>query len=158
MLRSRVAIATAPACLSVTHAVAQEVASRPATLTALPRDLSPWGMFLAADRVVQAVMIGLFIASVLTWTVWLAKTIELVAERRRLRQATERLEQARALAELGEEALASKGAAHAMVRAALVELPSKRPPVAASRVAPAFSPPSAPPRPSSVCSARCGAS
>src|SRR5262249_38068622 len=32
-----------------------------------------------------AVMIGLVIASVVTWTVWLAKTIELIAAKRRLR-------------------------------------------------------------------------
>ena len=44
----------------------------------LPRDLSPWGMFMAADVVVKAVMIGLAFASVLTWTIWLAKVIELI--------------------------------------------------------------------------------
>jgi biopolymer transport protein ExbB len=43
----------------------------------LPRNLSPWGMFLNADIVVKAVMIGLALASLMTWTVWLAKTIEL---------------------------------------------------------------------------------
>jgi len=43
----------------------------------LPRNLSPWGMFMGADVVVKAVMIGLAIASLVTWTVWLAKTIEL---------------------------------------------------------------------------------
>ncbi|WJR79134.1 tonB-system energizer ExbB [Bradyrhizobium sp. NP1] len=43
----------------------------------LPRNLSPWGMFLGADIVVKAVMIGLAFASLVTWTVWLAKTIEL---------------------------------------------------------------------------------
>ena len=50
----------------------------------LPRDLTPWGMFMAADIVVKAVMIGLVFASVLTWTIWLAKTLELVGARRRL--------------------------------------------------------------------------
>jgi biopolymer transport protein ExbB len=54
----------------------------------LPRNLSPWGMFINADIVVKAVMIGLAVASLVTWTVWLAKTIELrranVAARRRL--------------------------------------------------------------------------
>jgi biopolymer transport protein ExbB len=45
--------------------------------SALPHDLSPWGMFSSADPIVQAVMIGLAFASVVTWTVWLAKTIEL---------------------------------------------------------------------------------
>jgi biopolymer transport protein ExbB len=43
----------------------------------LPRDLSPWGMFLNADTVVKAVMVGLASASLATWTVWLSKTIEL---------------------------------------------------------------------------------
>jgi biopolymer transport protein ExbB len=55
----------------------------------LPRNLSPWGMFLNADIVVKAVMIGLALASLATWTVWLAKTVELRratgAARRRLR-------------------------------------------------------------------------
>jgi biopolymer transport protein ExbB len=55
----------------------------------LPRNLSPWGMFLNADIVVKAVMIGLAFASLMTWTVWLAKTIEIrtanARARRRLR-------------------------------------------------------------------------
>ncbi len=51
----------------------------------LPRDLSPWGMFLAADIVVKAVMVGLAFASLLTWTIWFAKAFELLAARRRLR-------------------------------------------------------------------------
>jgi biopolymer transport protein ExbB len=51
----------------------------------LPRDLSPWGMFLNADVVVQAVLVGLVIASVVTWTVWLAKTLELIVVKRRVR-------------------------------------------------------------------------
>jgi len=51
----------------------------------LPRDLSPWGMFISADIIVKAVIIGLALASVVTWTVWLAKTIELAVARRRTR-------------------------------------------------------------------------
>lgn len=43
----------------------------------LPHDLSAWGMFLAADWVVKAVMIGLALASVVTWTILIAKTLEL---------------------------------------------------------------------------------
>jgi biopolymer transport protein ExbB len=57
----------------------------------LPRDLSPWGMFMNADVVVQAVMVGLVIASIVTWTVWLAKTIELLKARRQVRRALDRL-------------------------------------------------------------------
>jgi biopolymer transport protein ExbB len=55
--------------------------------TDLPRNLSPWGMFIAADIIVQAVMVGLAIASVLVWTVWFAKCMELLAARRNLRRA-----------------------------------------------------------------------
>ena len=43
----------------------------------LPEDLSPWGMFKAADIIVKGVIIGLAFASLVTWTVWLAKTLEL---------------------------------------------------------------------------------
>ncbi|AWM03267.1 tonB-system energizer ExbB [Bradyrhizobium amphicarpaeae] len=43
----------------------------------LPRNLSPWGMFVGADIIVKTVMVGLAVASLVTWTVWLAKTIEL---------------------------------------------------------------------------------
>src|SRR5690349_15816745 len=39
----------------------------------LPSELSPWSMFMSADILVQAVMVGLVFASVVTWTVWLAK-------------------------------------------------------------------------------------
>ncbi|SNR42381.1 tonB-system energizer ExbB [Paracoccus sediminis] len=43
----------------------------------LPHDLSPMGMFWAADIVVKAVMIGLAVASVITWTVLVVKALEL---------------------------------------------------------------------------------
>jgi len=63
-----------------------------AVLLKLPRDLSPWGMFMAADIVVKAVMVGLVFASVLTWTIWFAKAIELMMARRRLRIAIDALD------------------------------------------------------------------
>jgi biopolymer transport protein ExbB len=63
----------------------------------LPRDLSPWGMFTNADVVVKAVMVGLVIASIVTWTVWLAKTIELLNARRRVRSALDGLSSIQAL-------------------------------------------------------------
>jgi biopolymer transport protein ExbB len=58
----------------------------------LPRNLSPWGMFLNADIVVKAVMIGLAFASLVTWTVWLVKTIELQAANRLARRRLAMLE------------------------------------------------------------------
>ena len=69
---------------------AREAAAPPAADVApglLPRDLTPWGMFMSADIVVKAVMIGLIFASVLTWTIWLAKTLELIGARRSLARA-----------------------------------------------------------------------
>jgi len=65
----------------------------------LPQNLSPWGMFLNADIVVKAVMIGLAIASLVTWTIWLAKTIELRMATRRVRRRLKLLESGGELAE-----------------------------------------------------------
>ena len=58
----------------------------------LPHNLSPWGMFLNADIVVKAVMVGLAFASLVTWTVWLAKTIELQAAKNLARRRLAMLE------------------------------------------------------------------
>ena len=52
----------------------------------LPQDLSPWGMFLHADVIVKGVMIGLAIASLVTWTIWLAKGFELQRARGAIRR------------------------------------------------------------------------
>jgi biopolymer transport protein ExbB len=63
------------------------------------RELSPWSMFLAADIIVKAVMVGLAFASLVTWTVFIAKMIELSFVRRKLRAALARIRDARSLAE-----------------------------------------------------------
>jgi biopolymer transport protein ExbB len=63
------------------------------------RELSPWSMFLSADILVKAVMIGLAFASLLTWTIFIAKTIELSLIRRKLRAALAKVGDARSLAE-----------------------------------------------------------
>jgi biopolymer transport protein ExbB len=52
----------------------------------LPQDLSPWGMFENSDLVVKAVIIGLALASFVTWTVWVAKTLELRSARGTVRR------------------------------------------------------------------------
>ncbi|MGC2122322.1 MAG: tonB-system energizer ExbB, partial [Xanthobacteraceae bacterium] len=52
----------------------------------LPEDLSPWGMFMNADLIVKGVIIGLAFASLVTWTVWLAKTLELRTARSEVRR------------------------------------------------------------------------
>jgi biopolymer transport protein ExbB len=72
------------------------------------REFSPWSMFLSADVVVKAVMIGLAFASLVTWTIFIAKMIELSAVQHRLRAALGKIADARSLAE-AQFALGSKG-------------------------------------------------
>ena len=93
----------------------------PEVMLKLPRDLSPWGMFMAADIVVKAVMIGLVLASILSWTIWFAKVIELMIARRRLRRAIGALAEAHSW----KDAAASPGGdsnAAALIGAADTEL------------------------------------
>ena len=69
--------ASANANADVAQAEGQDTAASAAPAPILPEDLSPWGMFRQADWVVKAVMIGLVLASIATWTVLVAKTREL---------------------------------------------------------------------------------
>jgi biopolymer transport protein ExbB len=104
----------APAAVS-----AQEVA---VAVTELPRDLTPWGMYLAADWVVKGVMIGLLVASIVTWTVWLAKSIELYFVKWRVRRALKTLAAARSLEGATRDLGQSKGPVGAFLQAAVLEL------------------------------------
>ena len=63
------------------------------------RDMSPWTMFMAADILVKAVMISLTFASLVTWTIFLAKSVQLGVARRRLTTALKRLANAPTLAQ-----------------------------------------------------------
>ncbi len=94
----------------------------PAAALTLPRDLSPWGMFVAADIVVKAVMLGLAFASVLSWTIWFAKALELMAARRKLRRAIDELARARSWDEAAEAMAQQDGSAASMVQATDDEL------------------------------------
>jgi biopolymer transport protein ExbB len=87
-----VPLLSSPLLLLSFPAAAQDATERAVIAAAvLPRDLSPWGMFMQADAVVKAVMIGLVFATAVTWTVWLAKTIELIKARRNARHALREL-------------------------------------------------------------------
>jgi biopolymer transport protein ExbB len=88
----------------------------------LPHDLSPLGMFLAADLVVKAVMVGLALASLITWTVWAAKSIELASAKRRARNATAALGEVRSLRDAVERLGFDRSPAGALVRAAATEI------------------------------------
>lgn len=84
----------------------------------LPHDLSPWGMFMAADWVVKAVMIGLALASLATWTVWVAKSLELAGARSRARKALKIIGHSATLAEAARALEDAKGPGAVLVRAA----------------------------------------
>jgi biopolymer transport protein ExbB len=85
-------------------AAAAETAASPtgralkSTPAMLP-ELSPWSMFLSADILVKAVMVGLAVASLVTWTIFIAKMIEFTLLRRKLRAALRKIVDSRSLAE-----------------------------------------------------------
>jgi biopolymer transport protein ExbB len=100
------AAALAVPLLSLCASIAAEAQDAPAPAiaeAALPRDLSPYGMFMNADIVVKGVILGLLFASLITWTVFVAKTIEIVLARRRLRAALRALAQAETIARVGSQ-------------------------------------------------------
>lgn len=80
-----------------TTAAQTAVVSDPETKTQLSdnafngHDLSPWGMYQAADVVVKSVMLLLLLASVATWTVLLFKTRQLQLARRQAGQLLQQL-------------------------------------------------------------------
>jgi biopolymer transport protein ExbB len=96
--------AAAPVASSVTPDAAAAPADgdskllKPASAAGL-RELSPWSMFMSADIIVKAVMIGLAFASLVTWTIFVAKMIELTFIQRKLRGALAKIADARSLAE-----------------------------------------------------------
>jgi len=80
-------------------------------------ELSPWLMFWNADIIVKSVMIGLAFASLVTWTIFLGKMVEMTLIRRRLRGALVKIGDARSLAE-AQFALGAKGSVLASFLAA----------------------------------------
>ncbi|MGX9429428.1 MULTISPECIES: tonB-system energizer ExbB [Bradyrhizobium] len=91
----------------VSAAPAEGEGKKSATIAGL-KELSPWVMFWNADIVVKAVMIGLAFASLVTWTVFIAKMIELTVVQRKLRAALAKISDVRSLAE-AQFALGAKG-------------------------------------------------
>jgi biopolymer transport protein ExbB len=87
-----------PAAADATATPTDGARSLKSTTVAL-RELSPWSMFLSADILVKAVMIGLAFASLVTWTIFIAKMIELSLIQRKLRAALDKISDARSLAE-----------------------------------------------------------
>jgi biopolymer transport protein ExbB len=88
----------------------------------LPQDLSPWGMFLNADLVVKAVIIGLALASLVTWTVFVAKTLELRRGRVEIREGLRILANATTLAQAHEQLRSGTTPAAQLMQAAGQEI------------------------------------
>ncbi len=98
-----------------TTALAQHVAAQPA----IPTDLTIGGMFMQADWVVKLVIIGLGLASIITWTVFFAKSAQL----RRLSGSQARIAQAFSeMRTLADAARTPDTASYVLHREALAEL------------------------------------
>jgi biopolymer transport protein ExbB len=100
--------------------VAQDAGSVVGTAT-LPRDLTPWGMYLDTDPVVKAVLIGLAIASMVTWTVWLTKTVDVVWSRRQIAAALRQLAMTASMDEATERLANYGGEVRELLEAAAAE-------------------------------------
>lgn len=120
-----------PAATAATPAAGDQIqaveADAPQVLEAdntlgMAHDLSPWGMYKNADVVVKAVMIGLAIASIITWTIWIAKGFELLGAKRRLRSEIAALKKAATLKEASATAGKEGTLANLLVHDALEEM------------------------------------
>lgn len=88
----------------------------------LPHDLSPLGMFQRADLVVKGVMIGLILASIVTWTVWLFKSIQLFTVRARLKRELRAISQCTSLSAASQTLKQDGGILRALIDVAETEL------------------------------------
>jgi biopolymer transport protein ExbB len=93
-------VQSAPTPMATDATATAADSGRPLRSTAVAlHELSPWSMFLSADILVKAVMIGLAFASLVTWTIFIAKMIKLSLVQRKLRAALGKIGDARSLAE-----------------------------------------------------------
>ncbi|TWF52837.1 outer membrane transport energization protein ExbB [Neorhizobium alkalisoli] len=111
----------APAPAAAPAPVATELA-QPGQRSDIPHNLSPWGMFMAADWVVKGVMSGLALASLVTWTIWVAKTMELAGARARANRVMKIVRHSRTLPEALEKTGRRGGPAALMLHAAAHEI------------------------------------
>ncbi|WP_425467437.1 tonB-system energizer ExbB [Peteryoungia ipomoeae] len=114
---------SAPAAMDVSPATGAGVQAAEED-AALPHDLSPEGMFMAADWVVKAVMLSLAFASLVTWTVWVAKSLQLFGAKIRANKALKAISKSRHLADALAVLETRQGVVASMVRAAQHEMQS----------------------------------
>jgi biopolymer transport protein ExbB len=116
------ALAFAAALLLPSLALAQATAL-PATAPqpVLPHELSPWNMFMAADWVVKSVMVALAAASLVTWTIWLGKTVQIALARGSARRSLKAILAARTLSDAAGACAGRRDPASLMLQAAREE-------------------------------------
>jgi biopolymer transport protein ExbB len=108
---------------------AGNAAPESAVVTATPRlipvglrEMSPWSMFMSTSLVVQLIMAGLAFASLVTWTIFIAKFVELFFARRKLSAALEAAAPARTLSESLSALSTDKSVMRAFVAVAINEM------------------------------------
>jgi biopolymer transport protein ExbB len=129
MLRGAVAV---PFVLQTIAAQAQQVQQSPQAISPQDiarspaigplHDLSPWSMFMSADWLVKAVIVSLFLASLATWTILIAKTVQLYRVRRQLNDNLARIAGTRTLSEAQMALGAADGILSALLAAAVEEV------------------------------------
>ncbi|CAE16313.1 Biopolymer transport protein ExbB [Photorhabdus laumondii subsp. laumondii TTO1] len=108
-----------------TDEVAPKIPADEANLSSgFATDLSIWGMYQNADIVVKTVMIGLVIASVITWALFFSKGTELLASGRRLRKERLALTDVKSLDQAAE--IAEGFNKHSISRLLLSEVQAER--------------------------------
>ncbi|MEY9158893.1 tonB-system energizer ExbB [Bradyrhizobium japonicum] len=115
------AASPAPAPAAAPAVAAPAAKADTAAIAPAMKELSPWVMFMSADVIVKAVMIGLAFASLMTWTVLIAKSIELSVASGKLRSALKKISEARSLAEAQMALGAKQGILPSFLAAALRE-------------------------------------
>jgi len=90
--------------------------------SALPHDMSPLGMFFAADQVVKSVLVGLLIAALATWVVLLVKGASLLAARRAAARAVAVLRPATSLSDAAARVADAGAGSSAVARQLLDEV------------------------------------
>jgi biopolymer transport protein ExbB len=93
------AVSSAPAPAPAAELPAIQTPDTQLSNARMPRELSPWSMFMSADILVKAVMVSLAFASLVTWTILLAKTLQFWLARWRVNRSLATVAKSRSLAE-----------------------------------------------------------
>ena len=115
------AVATTPAAPDAAVGTTDGTGRSAKSLANVPHELSPWSMFMSADIIVKIVMVGLAFASLVTWTVFIGKFVELTFAQRRLRVALDAVAESRSIADARVALGTTRGVLPAFLAAALRE-------------------------------------